>query len=288
MSNFFSEKNIFFKICLLAFCALMFNSCAETKKQEETTVPADILISEEDYNYLEGTIDFMELITMLKMNGAIYNDNIAKPELYDRAADRKKLLMRFGMLTTDIAYARIIGNKTQMPDYDKLFQRYLNELGLVDIIKTDFTNYFDIIANNELNDSLFQELKERFRKDRVELINNIKNKDDDFLIYYSIGIEVEMMYLFSPMFKIDTTLSKLKNFHEYAHTNGNPICKIYYQIWSKEYTNPRFQEYKEYADKLKPGYELMYDKLINAATYSKKEVDKVLSVFSAMREDILR
>ena len=175
----------FFKRGILLIIALsffsFFASCEknETREEEAITVPVDIFLSDEDYKYMENTVDFIEILTALKRLGFQFIDNVATLAQYEKTTDKNKMLMRLGMLATDIAYLRMIGNKVQTPEYDKLFKKYLNELNLNSAKITDYAKYFEILSSNKLTDSLIHSLKENLRQDRKKMIQNV-NVNDDF------------------------------------------------------------------------------------------------------------
>lgn len=284
----------FFKRGILLIIALsffsFFASCEknETREEEAITVPVDIFLSDEDYKYMENTVDFIEILTALKRLGFQFIDNVATLAQYEKTTDKNKMLMRLGMLATDIAYLRIIGNKVQTPEYDKLFKKYLNELNLNSAKITDYAKYFEILSSNKLTDSLIHSLKENLRQDRKKMIQNVKNVNDDFLVYFSIGTEVELMHLIIPISEKNKSFLQLKSYNEYGFENGNPISEIFYRICSKDYSNPKFKEYKQYAEKLKPAYELMFKKTNNSEDYSFEEAKFVKYTFNSLREEILK
>ncbi len=287
-------KKQFFKKGILIIIALtffsFFASCErnEKDKEEAITVPVDIFFSDDDYLYMENTVDFIEILTALKRQGFQFVDNVATVKQYETATDKNKMLMRLGMLATDIAYLKIIGNKVQTPEYDKLFKKYLNELNLNSKMITDYTKYFEILSSNKLTDSLIHSFKENLRQDRKKMIQNAKNVNEDFLVYFSIGTEVELMHLILPISEKDKSFLQLKSYNEYGFENGNPIAEIFFRISSKDYTNPKYKEYKQYAEMLKPAYELMYKKTNNSESYSIEEAKFVKTTFNNLREEILK
>lgn len=252
-------------------------------------IPLDTLFTDSNYKYLTTTIDFMEYITVFKKQGLKYEDVAAKPAQYDKTADRKTMLIRFGMLCTDIAYMKIIGGKSQIPEYDRLFQRYLKDLNLTSVMKTDATRYFNTLATNELTDTLYKKMIDAFRLERALLIQNVQNThDEDFLVYFSLGTETELMHIMAAHLKNSLNLEVFRDYTFYGYKNGHPVCNIYYQIWSKEMMNKRFNEYKDQLARLKPAYELMYQKNLKNEKYTREEVNSVVNVFSDFRNDILK
>ena len=120
------------------------------------------------------------------------------------------------------------------------------------------------------------------------MIQNVKNVNDDFLIYFSIGTEVELMHLILPISEKDKSFLQLKSYNEYGFENGNPIAEIFFRICSKDYTNPKYKEYKQYAEKLKPAYELMYKKTNKAEDFTAEDTKFVNTTFNNLREEILK
>jgi len=288
MKKQFLQNGILIIIALVFFSFFTYCEKNEPKKEEAITVPVDIFFSDDDYKYMENTVDFIEILTDLKKQGFQFVDNVATLKQYETVADKNKMLIRLGMLAVDIAYLKIIGNKVQTPEYDKLFKKYMNELNLNSAMITDYTKYFEILSSNKLTDSLIHSLKDNLRQDRKKMIQSVKNVNEDFLVYFSIGTEVELMNLILPISEKDKSFLQLKSYNEYGFENGNPICEIFYRICSKDYTNPKYNEYKQYAEKLKPAYELMFKKTNNSESYSIEEVKFVHTTFNNLREEILK
>ena len=96
------------------------------------------------------------------------------------------------------------------------------------------------------------------------------------------------MHLIIPISEKNKSFLQLKSYNEYGFENGNPISEIFYRICSKDYSNPKFKEYKQYAEKLKPAYELMFKKTNNSEDYSFEEAKFVKYTFNSLREEILK
>ena len=134
-------------LCLLLFIT---NSCKEeetVKGKKNVINQNDSLFNQENLKYLENVKDFMEYFALMRKQKANYIDVIAKPELFEKVSDRKNMIIKFGILCSDIAYAKIIDNKTQMPEYDKLFNRYLKDLNISSFFKSDYKQYIDILVS---------------------------------------------------------------------------------------------------------------------------------------------
>lgn len=189
-------KPIFFRLAVIALLPCML-SCESRNNQnkELSDIPLDSLFTDSTYRYLTTTVDFMEYVTVFKKQGVKYEDVVVKPFQYDKTGDRKTMLIRFGMLCTDMAYLKIVGGKNQTPEYYRLLQRYIKDLNLANIFKTDFSRY-NAILNQQLTDSLYNKLIDMFRLERALLIDNVrKANDEDFLVYFSLGTETALMYL---------------------------------------------------------------------------------------------
>ena len=145
-------------LCLSIIIIISFFISCEKQNQnakEELINKIDTLLTHENLNYLINTQDFMEYFTLMKKQNAMFVDSMAKPQEYGRTSSRKTMLLRFGVLCSDIAYSRIVGKKTQLPEYDKLFQKYVNDLNISSFFRTEYESYFKAILNQELSDSIF-------------------------------------------------------------------------------------------------------------------------------------
>jgi len=259
-------------------------SVKKTNKSQYAT-----LLSQDDYQYLAGTIDFMENITLLRKLGASYENIVVPPEQFDRVADRRTLLIRFGMLCSDLAYERIVGRKIQTETYDELFQRYLNDLNLTSVVTADFKAYFDILTENELTDSLFTELTGKFRNDRKLLIENLKNhEDEDFLIFFTMGTEIELFHLMKPFIENDTTYQAFRDINGYGYQAGSPVCQVYYRVWNKEELNKRFKEHQAFMAKINPAYELIGEKTSKELNFTREDIGFIFARFDEIRTEILK
>ncbi len=273
-------------------CTILFFSCTRNNRDSVKKIDKSeyaTLLSQEDYQYLAGTIDFMENITLLRKLGASYESILVLPEQFDKVADRRTMLIRFGMLCTDLAYERIVGRKIQTNAYDELFKRYLNDLNLASVITTDFDTYFNILVENELTDSLFTDLTKRFRKDRKLLIENLKNhEDEDFLIFFSMGTEIELFHLMKPFIENDTTYHAFRDVNGYGYQQGNPVCQVYYRVWNKEELNKRFKEHQAFMAKINPAYELIEEKTSKELNFTHEDIGFIFTCFDDIRTEILK
>ena len=124
-------------------------------------------LSEEILKNLKNMPDIIEFVVLFKNNGAKYYDVIPKPFQYKSVTNRKKALVRLGMISVDIAYLKIIGGKFQIPEYEEIFRNYINELNLNSIFKKINSDYIEKLAAGELDINTLNELKERWRRERA-------------------------------------------------------------------------------------------------------------------------
>ena len=277
-------KKVLSSITFLLFFSILMISCEKNepvKKPDLSKKSVDTMLSAENIQYLENGVDIMEYLSLLKKFGVGYTDYIATPNQYEPMTDRKKMLMRFGMLTADIAYAKVIGGKTQLPEYDKLFQRYVKDLNISSFIKKSYDEYIKILAEKKLDDNLFNELKGKFRQDRNDIINSAKNLDEEFVVYYTIGLTVEQFHYTIEIAKADKSDTYRTKIRDYVKANGFPMAKFYQNLWN-------IQKYSDYASKLKPAFEIMLKNIPNGIENSMFEKQTIAKTFTELREEILK
>lgn len=285
----FSTKKSIHTFAIILVLSLSFISCNKEGLEEKVEIAEQVeaLLDDENLKYLENSIDFMEYATLLKKLGATSNDWIAKPEQYDKNDVRAKMLIRFGMLCTDMAFLKIVNGQTQTPDYDKLFQRYVSDLNLSSIFENTYKKYYDTFANKELDENLFNDLKKQFRADRAKLVQNAKKTNEDFLIYFTIGTMIEDIYLLNGYQGTDKYHEIMTKFIEYVNSNGVPIQHFLKNIWDRLGDKQMHKEYKEYLAKIKPAFVLFIQKLNNNTPFTEEEIKSFSKNISNLRNELL-
>ena len=267
-------------------------SCEKQKPdaKEELINKIDTLLTDENLNYLINTQDFMEYFTLMKKQKAIYIDSLAKPSQFERASSRKTMLLRFGVLCSDIAYLRIIGKKAQLPEYDKLFQKYINDLNISSFFRLEYENYFNSLLNQEVSDSLFVELVKKFRDDRKQMIDKAKMIDLDFLVYYTLGAALEQSYLTVKSILSDNSNKYLAEInHNKLLDKTNTFSSWKFLKITNEFVtdNPNFIEFKNEINKAKSIYEIILDRIENGKDFTMQDIQDLEKHISLRRNEIL-
>jgi len=277
----------------IIFINSFFLSCEKQKPdaKEELINKIDTLLTDENLNYLINTQDFMEYFTLMKKQKAIYIDSLAKPSQFERASSRKTMLLRFGVLCSDIAYLRIIGKKAQLPEYDKLFQKYINDLNISSFFRLEYENYFNSLLNQEVSDSLFVELVKKFRDDRKQMIDKAKMIDLDFLVYYTLGAALEQSYLTVKSILSDNSNKYLAeiNKHNKLFDKTNTFSSWKFLKITNEFVtdNPNFIEFKNEINKAKSIYEIILDRIENGKDFTMQDIQDLEKHISLRRNEIL-
>lgn len=285
MLSFLRNKNLHLTISIFILSTVIFMSCGkkEEPKTPEVTQNAtivDSLFSPENIQSLENS-QGLRILLGLKKFGATYTDCIATPAQFEPVTDRKKQLMRFGMLTVDIAYAKIIGGKTQLPEYEKLFERYVKDLNLSSLMSNIFEEFVKFVENKEIDEKLVADLKEKFGQRRSDIINKAKELDPDFLVYFSLGMSSEIVHVFMNTIKADksnTIMGKFSSMHTMKNTG---IDKFFMQLW-------QHQKYSDYSVKIKPAVEIMISKLQNKTPLTPEEIGTIAKTYADFRAEILK
>ncbi len=285
----FSTKKSIQAFAIILLLSLSFVSCSKEGQDEKVEIAEQVetLLDDENLKYLESSVDFMEYATLLKKLEAPAVDCIGNPEQYDKSANRAKMLIRFGMLCTDMAYLKMVNGVTQTPEYDKQFQRYVADLNLSSIVKNYFEEYKDAFTNREVNDDLFNDLKKKFKEDRIQVIQKAKNSNEDFLIYFAIGYMTEGYYILNCFQDSDKYQQVMTKFIEYLNANGVPLQHLLKRIWDKLGDKPMHKEYKEYLSKIKPAFVIFKQKLNNNIPFTEEELKSFSKNISNLRNEIL-
>jgi len=160
-------------------------------------------------------------------------------------------------------------------------------LNLSSIVKNYFEEYKDAFANRELNDDLFNDLKKKFKADRIQLVQNAKKNNEDFLIYSSIGYMTEVYYILNCFQNSDKYQQVMTKFIEYLNANGAPLQQLLENVWDKLGDKPMHKEYKEYISKIKPAFVIFKQKLKNNTPFTEEEVKSFCRNISNLRNELL-
>lgn len=282
-----------FLYIIISLISSLFLSCQKQTQdaKEELINKIDTLLTDENINYLINTQDFMEYFILMKKQNAMYVDSLANPSEFERASSRKTMLLRFGVLCSDIAYARIIGKKTQLPEYDKLFQKYVNDLNISSFFRLEYESYFKAILNQEISDSLFVELVKKFRDDRKQIIDKAKMIDLDFLVYYTLGAALEQSYLTVKSILADNSNKYLAeiNKHNKLCDKTNTFSSWKFIKITNEFVtdNPHFIEFKNEINKSKSIYNIFLDRIENGKDFTLQDIQDLDKLIVLYRNEIL-
>jgi len=285
----FSKSNLITFIILTSILCILF-SCSKQEPEPKTELieQFDTLLNQEHITHLEKAIDFMEFFIYLKKIDVPFSNLVAKPEQYEKSTDRRNKIIRFGMLCSDIAYMKIVGGLAQTPLYDKLFERYIKDLNLTSIMKNSFEEYKNIIQKKDLSESLFEDLKEKLRMDRVIFVNKTKDLDDVFLIYFTIGNAIEQLYLLETLKNDSQYKEKIKKINDYIKANGAPIPYLFNDIWNSQFKDAPHQICHEYVLKVKPIYQIILNKIKDQTDYTDEELLFISKKTSELRSEFLK
>lgn len=280
------KKSIIIISLLLLVCFVI--SCGKKEHTQHSEITEDFcsILTEENLDYLENMIDFMEYFTYIKKLNIGFIDLTAKPEQYEIASDRQTQLIKFGMLVTDMAFLKLIMGNTQLPDYDLLFERYVKELNISSFMRNYLDDYMDVIANEELTDDLFEELKLKFRQNRKDLVNKAKELDEDFLIYVTMGTMLEQTYLLRG---IDSEVGRKSIFalNIYIKDNGAPALRLMKNVWNHSCNTNHKLSY-EYGKLLLPVYDIMLKNIEASTIASMEEIHIINKNLDEARNNILK
>lgn len=286
MLSLLRNKTIFLTIITMIISLFLFNSCGKKEEQQKPVVSqkiVDTLFNEENLKKLENSYG-LEFILLIKKYAGNYLNLIPKPSQFESVADRKKMLIRFGMMTTDIAYAKIVGGKTQMPEYEKTFEKYVKELNLNSIVKSKMDEYLILLSGRELEDTVYNELKTKIVQARIELINKVKELDEEFLVYYFLGVAIELNYITVELIKADKSNAFNKKIFEFFNMADSHYHNFYILLLQHPI-------YKDYSSKIKDAFdtiEINGKNMEKQIQFPQEEIDTKIKIFSDFREEILK
>ncbi len=293
-----SLKNSLISLLLLAFIISVVSCSKKAEEpspepQKEVAKEVASYLNEENLKLISNSIDYIEYFTALK-EVKLKNPErlVATAAQYDNTTSKQKQIIRFGMLWTDIMFLKIVGSKVQMPDYTKVFERYLKELNAAAYFQDAFGDYLNL-SSNILDEQFYSEIKIKFRNDLANFINIAKQADEEFLVYFSLGVEIELLYITSAINPSMITVpkkdtSKIQNIHKYLVDNTKIANELLDKISEKQAEFLVLQGYKDYALKLKPVFEkrmILFETKDHSA--NKTEFEAIFSILNEVRNDIL-
>ena len=175
----------------------LLTACGNRKgsKERESSAGKDPTeLSYDDYMQLKKTKSVVYIISEMKNQGVGYVEIPSDLSKYSLIADKNKMTMMFGMLSANIAYHKILGNITDIPEQMDLHLQFARKLNADPYLVAFFYTNVDRLKGNEVNDQLLGELHEELDKYQVELVDRMKGVDNDFLVYYTLGVLTEMSY----------------------------------------------------------------------------------------------
>ena len=293
------KKSVFSLLFLAFFISVV--SCTKKAEQpspepqKEVAKETTLYINEENLKLISNSIDYIEYFTALK-EVKLKNPErlVATAAQYDNTTSKQKQIIRFGMLWTDIMFLKIVGSKVQIPDYTKVFERYTKELNAAAYFQDAFGDYLNISSSKTIDEQLYSEIRTKFRGDIANFINKAKQADEEFLVYFSLGAEVELLYLSSAISpemiadKKDT--SNIKFIHNFFKENNKISNDLFKKISDQQTEYLVLQGYKDYAIRIKPIFE-KYLKLYEGKTkhsVNKTEFETIFSNLNEVRNDILK
>lgn len=278
-------------ICCCLIISILFPACRSGENQrqsQETNQPVSVetgkskqALSENIIKQLEKTAGIIQYIEFLKKSNASKVSDLTPPAKFESATDRKKMLMRFGILCFDAAYLKIIAEKPQLPEYERLYQKYIGELNLQQIIKLINDAYLPALAAGQINESTLDELSEKWRLDKKTYIDKTKETDEEFLVYSTFGAFIEFANV------------SLKSFAAAPNDNGAKLTEFmknnefaYYALIDMLSS---VEEYSEYSLKILPAVEIIVNSAkTNNGIITKENLKKVTDIFNQTRSEILK
>ncbi|HPN31536.1 MAG TPA: hypothetical protein PKY81_11305 [bacterium] len=282
-----SEKNFFHNVLVFfaVVCAgLLLTTCSKKQSSEDNQLPSPPELSElsaEIINYIQSAPDPLDYIIVFRNNKSFYSEVIPQPQQFNTAADRKKMIMRLGMLSVDIAYEKMIGGKTQLAEYDKIYQNYLNELNASSFFAPSFNKYLNMFIENDINDTDIKKFRVQWKEEKKELTNKILDLDEEFPVYYSIGILNEFTYITIIMTGQDKEDKLGKKIDEYIRKNDMALFRLALKLADNK-------KYSEYAVKLKPLAEISMRYYIKGLEYTEEEIQYIFKTVSDFRTELLK
>lgn len=186
------------KIMVVALFALMLlTSCSKKDEQPEATRAEKMAgeLTEESLRFLNTAPNIISTLAELKHDKVTYIKYETDLSRFKVTKTRDISIIRFGILTADIAYKKILGSDTQLPEHIEVYDRFVKELNVDPVITETFRKYLDKTAGKELDTILLDELKTDLEKEQTAIVAKLKDVDEEFLVYYSLGLLIEVSWL---------------------------------------------------------------------------------------------
>lgn len=297
-----SSKHRFIIIFVtILLVASFFNSCSKKDQEleKELTGQLSTILNDENIDYLMNTIDMMEALTLFMQLEAPAEGFIALPEQFEKHNSRQNQLVKLGMLWADISYIKILGGESQLAEYDVVFQRYIKDLNLSSVFKDSFGDYMNIYSADDMDEKKIEELKVKFRNDLVAFIDRARHTDEEFLLYFTFGVEIEFMHLTSSISKYFSSLAKYSapqdrgkiNVHKlHSHFKNNTVSatKFFNNIWNQQSDSESLKEYKEFTAKLKPLLDEYTKRFEERKPPSSESIRQSRQIIEELRQEILK
>jgi hypothetical protein len=288
MKGFIKPKKIFILIMFVIIAAY----CKKKEEPDQKIIlRIDKIIENDALDYLYNTRDFMESFMFLKKKDFVYYDSIAKPSQFEKTTGRNNTIMKFGILCSDIAYAKILGQKVPMYEYEQVLSRYIADLNISDFFYSANKDYFEILSTEQLTDSLFDDMVIKFRAEHKSIIDRTYDSDEEFLLYFTLGVAVERLYLQAVTFNNDKSGNLLSSINEHnknvSKENKLQTWKFFTKIYQSISDKPDFKEMKNELDKIMDVIDFLYHKIDTSSPYSFEDVSFIYNKIGQYRNNIL-
>ncbi len=257
---------------------LLFSSCVKKEDDKEPVLDRKTAkeLSNSAIEYLKNAPTIVEAYARLKHDGTAYQEIPYELSRFSFVAEQEKLVMRFGMLSAAIAYEKVMGEKTQLPEIMDLYAKYVKELNVDPVVTSTYERYLKKMEGREIDSLFLEELTSGLKKEQTSLIDHLKETDEEFLFYYFFGMLVEVSY-------IKTFITDEKTFSPGSmlpDKTKSPNMKYMREIYNSK-------KYGKYAQMYRPVVEIFmhsdeYSKMDPAA---KKEL--ISKTIKDLREEIL-
>jgi len=252
-------------VFLAIFISLSFLFACGNKKAPKEKEPVkkenNAELSYESYLQLKKSKSVVFIISEMKNQGVGYVELPSDLSKYSLITDKNKMTMMFGMLSTNIAYEKILGNKPEMPGHMDLHLQFARKLNADPYLVAFFYTNLDRLKGNKIDNDLLKELESELDKYQVELVDRLKGVDDDFLVYYTLGVLTEMTYY---KIYLTGTLS--------SGTDYDTMKDSYLAFVSNLFES---EKYGEYARMFKPITDIILN-TGNSNTISDEEKKKII------------
>ncbi|HPG29530.1 MAG TPA: hypothetical protein PKY81_11610 [bacterium] len=293
-------KKYLLKILILSFSVVLLTSACNQKKErieinagdKKNELKISTGLSEDIIKIFEKTPGIYESVQYIRKLNVPEIKDLTPLEKFETAASREKKIMLFGMLCVDAGYVAIATKKIQIPEYLRLYDKFVSELNLQPVINELKSQYLPEIQKNEFNLDLIEKLIEKWDNDKNEVdkireergvfIQKAKDFDEEFAVYYALGAIVEFHSILGKTIvqnDKNQIISKIKNtFNNFDSANFlfiELLCSL------------EELQYADYAKKLLPVFELYQKQFISDIPLTDQELKSYIKGFEEIRNDIL-